>query len=236
MNYYPFHIGDYVSATRHLSWDEDTAFRRLLDTYYTTEKPIPADIRQAWRLVMAQTDSQREAVQTVLDEFFELTDAGWLNKRAEVEIAAMKDKQQKQRDKANKRWGTAKQDNPAMPRHEKADATASKVDADAMPPTPTPTPTPTPKERVETRRASRLPPDWTLPAEWRAWSKAARPDLDPAKVADRFRDFWISKAGKDGAKLDWAATWRNWVRAEAAMNGRNNGPSPGAGDIWAGAV
>ena len=25
MNYYPFHIGDYVSATRHLTWDEDAA-------------------------------------------------------------------------------------------------------------------------------------------------------------------------------------------------------------------
>ena len=40
MNYYPFHIGDYLSATRHLSWEEDAAYRRLLDTYYTTEKPV----------------------------------------------------------------------------------------------------------------------------------------------------------------------------------------------------
>ena len=32
------HIGDYLSATRHLSWEEDAAFRRLLDTYYSTEK------------------------------------------------------------------------------------------------------------------------------------------------------------------------------------------------------
>jgi uncharacterized protein YdaU (DUF1376 family) len=140
LNYYPFHIGDYVSATRHLSWEEDAAFRRLLDTYYTTEKPIPADMRQACRLVMAQTDSQREAVQTVLAEFFEATELGWINKRADAEIAAMKEKQQKQRDKANKRWGNAKQEGAAMPRHEELDATASKSDADAMPPTPTPTP------------------------------------------------------------------------------------------------
>ena len=32
MNYYPFHIGDYLSATRHLSWDEDHAYRRLLES------------------------------------------------------------------------------------------------------------------------------------------------------------------------------------------------------------
>ena len=31
-------------------------------------------------------------------------------------------------------------------------------------------------------------------------------------VAYKFRDYWLAKAGKDGAKLDWSATWRNWVR------------------------
>lgn len=31
MNYYPFHIGDYLTETAHLSWLEDCAYRRLLD-------------------------------------------------------------------------------------------------------------------------------------------------------------------------------------------------------------
>ena len=66
MNFYPFNIGDYSAATKHLSWDEDLAFRRLLDAYYTREEPIPLDRRQAYRLVMAQTDAQREAVDIVL--------------------------------------------------------------------------------------------------------------------------------------------------------------------------
>lgn len=40
--------------------------------------------------------------------------------------------------------------------------------------------------------------------------------LQPGHVASelaKFRDFWASKAGKDGAKLDWQATWRNWLRS-----------------------
>lgn len=78
MNYYPFHIGDYVSATRHLSWEEDAAYRRLLDTYYTTEKPLPLETRQVCRLVLATTEAQREAVQTVLEEFFQRTEDGWI--------------------------------------------------------------------------------------------------------------------------------------------------------------
>ena len=144
MNYYPFHIGDYVSATRHLSWVEDAAYRRLLDTYYVTEKPLPDDLRQVCRLVLATTEDQREAVKIILSEFFELTADGWINSRADAEINAMREKQQKQRDKANKRWHKTKEEPgtaSALPQHEESYAAASKSDADAMPPTPTPTPT-----------------------------------------------------------------------------------------------
>lgn len=80
MNYYPFHIGDYVSKTRHLSWDEDAAYRRLLDAYYTLEKPLPSDLRAVCRLVLATSDAQREAVKVVLEEFFEPTADGWRNR------------------------------------------------------------------------------------------------------------------------------------------------------------
>ena len=143
MNYYPFHIGDYASKTRHLSWEEDTAYRRLMDVYYTTEKPIPLDVRQACRLVMAQTEAQREAVRTVLQEFFEETENGWINARVERELVAMREKQNKQREKANKRWHKPEAE-PGNAAASKTDAAASKTHAEAMPPTPTPTPTPTP--------------------------------------------------------------------------------------------
>jgi len=63
---------------------------------------------------------------------------------------------------------------------------------------------------------SRLPADWVLPEDWRAWAEGQRPDLDVTTVACVFADFWRSKPGKDGRKLDWQATWRNWVRAEKA--------------------
>jgi uncharacterized protein YdaU (DUF1376 family) len=151
LNYYPFHIGDYISATRHLSWDEDAAYRRLLDIYYTTEKPIPTELRAVYRLVLATTEEQRAAVKAVLEEFFEATENGWVNHRADTEIETMRDKQQAQRDKANKRWAKqrAEPGTPAaMPRHTGSDAVASVSDAEAMPPTPTPTPT---------RHASRVP-------------------------------------------------------------------------------
>jgi hypothetical protein len=53
-----------------------------------------------------------------------------------------------------------------------------------------------------------------LPDDWRGWAQQERPDLDPEVTACRFADFWRGKAGKDARKVDWQATWRNWVRNE----------------------
>ena len=43
MYYYPHHIGDYKSATAHLTNEEDLAYRRLLEMYYDTEAFIPLE-------------------------------------------------------------------------------------------------------------------------------------------------------------------------------------------------
>ena len=75
---------------------------------------------------------------------------------------------------------------------------------------------PPPPSRIGTR----LDPDWELPAPWCHWARQERPDLDITAVADRFRDHWLSKPGKDGRKADWEATWRNWIRRENG-NGAN---------------
>jgi uncharacterized protein YdaU (DUF1376 family) len=83
MNYYNFHIGDYISHTIHLSLEEDLAYRRLLDMYYDTELPIPNNIP----LVSRKLRISAEVVQIVLDEFFELTEEGFKNFRADNEIA-----------------------------------------------------------------------------------------------------------------------------------------------------
>lgn len=65
-----------------------------------------------------------------------------------------------------------------------------------------------------------------MPDEYQAFCRQARPDLSPAATWDRFRDHWAAKPGKDGVKLDWLATWRNWVRGERAMPQPRASPSP----------
>ncbi|MDY0046046.1 MAG: YdaU family protein [Thauera propionica] len=86
MNYYEHHLGDYAKDTGHLSMLEHGAYRILLDRYYSTEAGIPA--AQAYRLARARSEEERQAVDVVLEEFFELVDGVWINGRAEEEIAA----------------------------------------------------------------------------------------------------------------------------------------------------
>jgi uncharacterized protein YdaU (DUF1376 family) len=87
MNFYKHHIGDYAQATAHLTFVEDAAYARLIRKYYAHEKPIPADLRAAQRLVGARTREEKEAIETVLGEFFELREDGWHNRRCDAEIA-----------------------------------------------------------------------------------------------------------------------------------------------------
>lgn len=67
---------------------EHGAYTLLLDRYYSTEAGIPET--QAFRLARARTQEEREAVEVVLAEFFELIDGVWINRRAEEEIQKAK--------------------------------------------------------------------------------------------------------------------------------------------------
>ena len=151
MNFYAFHIGDYASDTRHLTWLEDIAYRRLIDLYYIREEALPLDMRQIYRLVVASTEEQREAVETVVFEFFEKTEHGFVHSRCESEISAANDKKNKASQSAQKRWSNAKTENTALPTesernanamrtHENENANASKTQCEGNAPNPNPNP------------------------------------------------------------------------------------------------
>lgn len=93
MHYYNFNIGDYIKHTMHLTLEEDLAYRRLLDMYYDTEAPIPTDIPRVSRRLRMGSD----IVESVLNEFFELTEEGYRNRRADAEIAEYHEYIDKQR-------------------------------------------------------------------------------------------------------------------------------------------
>ncbi|MDH6241154.1 uncharacterized protein YdaU (DUF1376 family) [Polynucleobacter sphagniphilus] len=110
MNYYEHHIGDYAEATAHLTFIEDATYSRLIRKYYATEKPLPMDVKFVQRLINARSKEEKNAVISVLNEFFALTDDGWRQERCDHEIARFKDRQIKARRSAEGRWQSSSVD------------------------------------------------------------------------------------------------------------------------------
>jgi uncharacterized protein YdaU (DUF1376 family) len=120
MHYYQFNIGDYQSHTAHLEPIEDLTYRRLLDWYYLHESPIPLDLSEIARQIRMR--SHTDCIATVLQEYFEKTDDGWIHHRANKEMSKTGDKSQKASRSAKIRWDKVKNAN-ALPTQFDSNAT-----------------------------------------------------------------------------------------------------------------
>ena len=110
MNFYPFHIGDYLSHTSHLTDEEDLAYRRMIDLYYQTEEPFKDTAKLARKV-----RSSFEIVGSLLHEFFVQENGAWHNKRADVEIAKYKAMKDGGRKGAALRWHKGSDSLPNTP-------------------------------------------------------------------------------------------------------------------------
>ena len=86
----------------------------------------------------------------------------------------------------------------------------------AIPETERETETETETKKEKKTLGKRLASDFSFPKEWEEFCQTERPELSPVKTFDQFKDYWIAQAGQKGVKLDWFATWRNWVRSTNA--------------------
>jgi|GEM_PF-707226 len=123
---------------------------------------------------------------------------------------------------------------PAAPPNESAEGGQPAADDPAAAPAPPPE-DPKPEKAPKARNGARLPDDWKLPKKWGDWALGEYPALaqeDVRNQADMFADHWRAKAGHDARKLDWQATWRNWMRR--FMEGKHTG-KPGSQPGAAGA-
>lgn len=93
--WYPHYTGDYLRDTAHLSLAEHGAYRLALDFYYSTACPLPADLRGLYRICRAVNKADRQAVDSVLSQFFDLQADGYHNKRADAEIAKNEEKRKR---------------------------------------------------------------------------------------------------------------------------------------------
>jgi uncharacterized protein YdaU (DUF1376 family) len=87
---------------------EELAYRRMLDQYYLSESPLPLDPERVARLIGMR--DQSAMVQEMLSEFFLKSDKGWVNKRADEEIAKYQAKAARATAANLSRWSEKKSD------------------------------------------------------------------------------------------------------------------------------
>lgn len=109
MHFYEFNIGDFAKKTQHLTNEEELAYRRALDMYYDTEKPL---LTSGLATLSRRLRVSENALKNVLDEFF----PDGKNKHADEKIAAYYEYIEKQ--KANGRKG-------GRPKHDSNKPTAN---------------------------------------------------------------------------------------------------------------
>lgn len=76
------------------------------------------------------------------------------------------------------------------------------------------------------KRGTRIPDIFRVTPEMREWAaQQGWSHLDLDGITAGFVDYWLGVPGAKGVKLDWPATWRNWVRRKAEDSRRGNAGS-----------
>lgn len=210
MHYYKRNLGDYAKKAGRLSILQHGAYTLLIDACYDRER-FPT-LEQAIEWTWAASQDEIEAVHFVLSKFFILGSDGTytqnriLEELLDYHAKADKNKQiaiDRETIRREKRTNRAPIVNEPSPQEHEPPPNQEPRTSNQEPVT-----------KRESKRASRLPTDFVLPDDWILFCQSERSDLDPQRTFEKFRDYWTSKAGRDGTKLDWLATWRNWVREE----------------------
>jgi len=227
----PFYFADYTAKTEHLTVVEHGAYFLLMKHYYMTRHPLPADTDRLLMICRAFADHEKAAVMNVLGEFFVLDRDHYRHPRIEEELMRASEICEKKA-AAGKMGAAATNQKIAaqkrhMPTHSYSHSQPSSQDtkdeekplhASACPNDVQPNMNPE-GAAGKSRRGSRIPDSFAVTEEHREFArkyKLPSPDLQ----IDEFRDNWRSQAGNRGVKLDWDATFRNWLRHAAQYGGR----------------
>jgi len=86
MDWYKHYMGDYMRDTAHLRALQHGIYRLLMDHYYATEKPLSLNHDELYMVVRAIKKDEQEAVDYILDYYFDKRDGGYHSNRIDKEI------------------------------------------------------------------------------------------------------------------------------------------------------
>jgi uncharacterized protein YdaU (DUF1376 family) len=223
-DFYKMDPADWDNGTARLSLEEEAAYLRIVNSIHKHKGPVPnvdrvlagmfrTSIRKARALVLALADAGKVVIED--GEIWNDRARSDLVHRGFVSVSRAESGAKGGRKSAEVRAkaleNNEKQQAIASTREEKRREEVTEA-----------------KASVPHKRGSRLSSDWFLPMDWGEWAVSQGMGTEAIRIeAEKFKDYWTSKAGRDAVKLDWQATWRNWIRtAKGKMHG--NGSYEGA--------
>lgn len=213
----PLFLDAYLADTTHLSTEEHGAYLLLLMSMWRRGGAVPNDDKDLARIV-GLSPSKWRAVKTRLLPFLVVSEGEISQKRLKKEWEYVQEKREKNAQNGARGGRPASNKNNGI-----AKANGYPVD---NPNADNPTPTLVVKEEPNgssKKRGSRLPDDWQ-PDELFA-AREGLSSWEISREAEKFVDYWRELPGQRGVKLDWAGTWRNWVR-KAAGNRKSTVSEP----------
>jgi uncharacterized protein YdaU (DUF1376 family) len=114
MHYFEHNIKDYRADAFTLTMIQHGAYRQLIDQYYLNEKPLTLDLEVLCADLLVRGEDEKKAIVFILGKFFSKTEDGYVHKRCNTVIQAFKEKSDKNRNNAVKRWSKVKDAN-ALP-------------------------------------------------------------------------------------------------------------------------
>lgn len=222
MKFYPHHIGDFNNATRHLTRVERMLYREATELYYVQESPLISDIKKLERLLLVQTDEEKTALKTILDEFFILTEAGYYNERCDYEISKYR-----ANSSAKARAGIAS----ATKRQQKltgVEQVFNRCGTDVQQTnnqltnnnihTNRPTDNNNIKNNSKPKNQTKVNKEFLPTDESVLWAQKKYPRLDLKIETEKFLNYFLAKGTRYS---DWQLCWRNWIdRAETKPAGQ----------------
>lgn len=198
MNFYKRYLGEYARDTAHLTLMEHGAYTAMLDTYYATEKSLPADKGSLYRIAKAFNAAERKAVDKIADEFFPVNgDSTRHNKRADEELNGYRTQADTNRRIAVEREARRRQ-------HEKSTKRATDGSTNDQP-----------KPEARSKIKTPIPENFGISDRVAAW--AASKGISNLEAHMEF--FKNQCAAKGYRNVDWDRAFMNAVTADWAKIG-----------------
>ena len=202
------YTSDFLAGTGGMTAATKGVYITLLCMIYESEAPLSQSWDTLARRCGCTLPAFRKAMAALQDDGkIELIDGRVWSDKCEKHLTLRRERRNSAKAAAKKRW-------------QKSDENQGEGDAPAYDPQCKPEPEPDTEIKKEQpngcfkkKRGSRLPEDWALPRAWGEWAVSEGwPEGQVRDEAEKFKDYWISATGQKATKMDWLATWRNWMR------------------------